>query len=201
LRISSVFSFRKPSADALRRVLAIESTLDVTYGAVGATFGKAPMPQGFVVDHTRVELGRGRTVFERAKRALTKWRQFDLGWLEAFPTDTPLRVGETVLVLARVGGMWWGNAARIVYAVDESTTAVARFGFAYGTLPAHVERGEERFLIEWDRESDVVSYDILAFSRPRHYLVRLNSHRARTMQKRFAVESTTAMKRYIAEEE
>ena len=146
-----------------------------------------------------MELGPGQAVFERAKRALSKWRQFDLGWLEAFPEDTPIRVGETVFVLARAvacGGpmrpglcMPWMRVRRLL-AVWLCVWDVA----------GHVERGEERFLIEWDRASDVVSFDILAFSRPKHYLVRLNSRRARTMQKRFAVESTAAMKRYVTEE-
>jgi uncharacterized protein (UPF0548 family) len=193
-----MFSLRKPSIDALRRILARESALDLTYRAVGATFGQASMPAGYAVDCTRVELGRGQAVFDRAKTRLARWRQFQLGWLEAFPDDTPIRAGETVLVIARAGGMWWTNAARIVYAVDEDSPASSRFGFAYGTLPGHVESGEERFLIEWDRTTDIVSYDILAFSRPRHFLVRLNRRRARAMQKRFAAESTTAMQRYVA---
>ncbi len=96
-----------------------------------------------------------------------------------FPNDTPIRAGETVLVIARAGGMWWTNAARIVYVVDESDAAKSQFGFAYGTLPGHVETGEERFLIEWDRATDNVSFEILAFSRPKHLLVRLNKRRAR----------------------
>ncbi len=50
---------------------------------------------------------------------------------------------------------------------------MSRFGFAYGTLPGHVESGEERFLVEWDRGDDAVWYDILAFSRPNHVLTRL----------------------------
>ena len=71
---------------------------------------------------------------------------------------------------------------------------VSRFGFAYGTLPGHVESGEERFLIEWDLETDVVHFDILAFSRLRHFLVRLNRRRARAMQKRFSAEAAAAMR-------
>ncbi len=179
--------------------MAFESTLDLTYTAVGATFGQVPMPEGFIVDRTRVELGQGRAVFERAKRALVGWRQFQLEWLETFPVDAPIQIGETVIVLARAGGMWWANAARIVFVVDDSSETISRFGFAYGTLPGHVESGEEKFVIEWDRATDVVSFEIVAFSRPKHYLVRLNKRRARTMQKRFATESTAAMKRCVAE--
>jgi uncharacterized protein (UPF0548 family) len=195
-----VFSFRKPSISTLRRILTFESTLDLTYAAVGATFGQLPMPEGFTVDRTRIELGQGHAVFERAKRALVEWRQFQLEWLETFPVDAPIHVGETVIVLARAGGMWWANAARIVFVVDDSSETISRFGFAYGTLPGHVESGEEKFVIEWDRATDVVSFEIVAFSRPKHYLVRLSKRRARTMQKRFATESTAAMKRYVAEE-
>jgi uncharacterized protein (UPF0548 family) len=195
-----MLTFRKPSIDALREIRARQSALDFTYPAVGATCGKQPMPAGFVVDRTRVELGYGPVVFERAKRAIAEWRQFRLDWLELFPNDTPIRAGETVLVIARAGGVWWTNAARIVYVVDESDAAKSQFGFAYGTLPGHVETGEERFLIEWDRATDNVSFEILAFSRPNHFLVRLNKRRARAMQKRFAEESTAAMHRYAAKE-
>ena len=68
-------------------------------------------------------------------------------------------------VIARRLGLWWLNACRIVYVVDEPGP-VSRYGFAYGTLPDHAGSGEERFLVEWDRASGEVWYDILAFSRP-----------------------------------
>jgi uncharacterized protein (UPF0548 family) len=194
-----MFTFRKPSVDALREIRAHQSALDFTYAAVGATCGKQPMPAGFIVDRTHIELGRGSAVFERAKRALCGWRLFQLDWLEVFPNDTPICAGEVVLVIARAG-VWWTNAARIVYVVDEGDAAKSQFGFAYGTLPGHVETGEERFLIEWDRATDNVSFEILAFSQPKHFLVRLNKRRARAMQKRFAQESTAAMHRYAAKE-
>src|SRR5262245_46391050 len=48
-----------------------------------------------------------------------------------------------------------------------SQRPVNRHGFASGTLPAHAESGEERFIVEWDRADGGVWYDILAFSRPR----------------------------------
>jgi uncharacterized protein (UPF0548 family) len=190
-------SFLKPNPAALRRTLAAQSQLDFTYPNVGATANLSHSPfdisDSFNVDHTRVELGDGPAVFERAKAALGSWQQFGLGWLEVFPPGAPLRAGETVLVLARAGGLWWTNAARIVYTIDDRLAS--RYGFAYGTLPAHVESGEERFLIEWDRTTDRVYFDILAFSHPRNVLVRLNHRRARAMQKRFASEAAAAIKR------
>ena len=73
----------------------------------------------------------------------------------------------------------------------------ARFGFAYGTLPGHVESGEERFLVEWDRESNRVSYDIVAFSKPNHWLTRLGYPLVRRTQKRFGRESAAAMFRAV----
>lgn len=70
---------------------------------------------------------------------------------------------------------------------------VKRFGFAYGTLPDHAGSGEERFLIEWDREDDSVWYDILAFSRLRHFLARLGYPWVRRVQKKFGRESAAVM--------
>jgi uncharacterized protein (UPF0548 family) len=162
---------------------------------VGATADSQPLPAGYKLDHTRVSLGSGAATFEHACTALRRWEQFRLGWCDAFPGDTPLHVGQTVVVVARVLVSWWTNAARIVYTINESTDAVSRFGFAYGTLPGHVESGEERFLVEWDRATDQIFYDIRAFSRPRHILSRLGYPFARAMQKRFARNSAAAMQR------
>jgi uncharacterized protein (UPF0548 family) len=120
-----------------------------------------------------------------------------LGWVEAWPADTPIRAGETVAVLIRAFGLSWLNAARIVYVVNETTDSTTRFGFAYGTLPGHVEAGEERFLIEWDLAANGVFYDIYAFSRPRHVLTHLAPWQVRRMQKRFRDDSVAAMLRAV----
>jgi len=140
-----VITLRKPSIDVRRRILATESTRDLTYTAVGATSDEASIPIGYAVDRTRIELGRGQVVFDRAKTAFAGWRQFHLGWVEALPDDTPIRVGETVLVIARAAGVWWTNATRIVYVVDEDSPATSRFGFAYGTLPDHGKAAKSAF--------------------------------------------------------
>jgi uncharacterized protein (UPF0548 family) len=187
---------RKPALKAIEDYVADQSALEFTYADVGAT-ARTP-PRGWVVDRTRVELGRGEGAFDRARSALERWKHFDLGWVEAWPADTPIRANETVAVMIRAFGLWWINSARIVYVVEETLESAARFGFAYGTLPGHVEAGEERFLVEWDRATDRVSYDIFAFSRPRHILTRLGKWQVRRMQKRFAQDSTTAMVRAVS---
>jgi uncharacterized protein (UPF0548 family) len=187
---------RKPSPATIRGFLAQQSRLDLTYTAVGAT--AAVPPAGYVVDRTRTRLGAGEGVFQAAKAALQRWQQFRLGWVEAVPQNTPIKTGSVVAVVARAVGLWWLNACRIVYSVDE-VESVRRFGFAYGTLPAHVGTGEERFLIEWDRSDNSVWYDILAFSRPNLLLTRLGYPMVRRTQKRFARDSADAMRRTVGE--
>jgi uncharacterized protein (UPF0548 family) len=119
-----------------------------------------------------------------------------LGWVEAWFPETPLEPGQVVVVMGWAMGLWWLNACRIVYTVDESGP-ITKFGFAYGTLPGHVETGEERFLIEWDRDTDTVWYDILAFSQPRHFLTRLGYPLVRRLQKRFGRDSAASMFRAV----
>jgi uncharacterized protein (UPF0548 family) len=189
-----MLSLRKPSADALRRFLAAQRELPFTYGAGGAT-AEVP-PAGYVVDRTRIRLGEGEPVFRSAVAALRRWEQFRLGWVEAWPPDTPIRAGEVVAVMGRAVGVWWLNACRVVYVVDEAGPT-PKFGFAYGTLPGHVESGEERFLVEWDRGDDVVWFDVLAFSRPHHVLTRLGYPVVRRLQRRFGRDSAAAMVRAV----
>ncbi|HEY4233352.1 MAG TPA: DUF1990 domain-containing protein [Lacipirellulaceae bacterium] len=190
-----MLSLRKPTDESIRRFLEGQAKLGFTYPAVGATANEPPT--GYVVDHTRVELGEGEAVYRAACAAFQRWGQFRLGWVEAVPPETPIRVGANVAVVARVNGLWSMNASRIVYVVDEAGP-MTRFGFAYGTLPDHVETGEERFLIEWDRADNRVRYDILAFSRPRHVLARLGNPMMRRMQKKFGRDSVAAMLRAVA---
>lgn len=185
-----MLSWRKPSAESTRRFLTAQAKLDFSYSAVGATANQ--LPAGFVVDQTRIKLGEGEPVFQAAIAALQRWRQFDLGWLEAWSPKTPIQTGEVVAIVARAIGLWWLNACKIVYVVDESGP-ISRFGLAYGTLPDHAGRGEERFLIEWDQADNSVWYDILAFSRPNYFLTRLGYPIVRCMQKRFGRESAAAM--------
>jgi uncharacterized protein (UPF0548 family) len=186
-----MFLFRKPSSQKIREFLAAQARLDLTYRAVGAT--AAVPPPGYVVNHTRIKLGTGEKVFLTAKAALQRWEQFRLGWLEASTSETPIKEGQVVAILARSIGLWWLNACRIVAVVDEDD----RFGFAYGTLPDHAGTGEERFLIERDDQDSSVWYDILSFSRPRHFLVRIGSLYMRVVQKRFGRESAAAMLRVV----
>ena len=185
-----MLSLKKPSTESIRQFLAGQVTCDFTYAAVGAT-ARTP-PSGYVVDHTRIKLGEGEQAFHSARAALQRWQHFQLGWVEAWPPDALIQPGQVVAVLGRAVGLWGLNACRIVYVVDELGPEKI-FGFAYGSLPSHVASGEERFLVEWNQSDNVVWYDILAFSKPNHFLTQLGYPVVRRMQKRFARDSAAAM--------
>ena len=134
----------------------------------------------------------GQETYERAVAALRRWQQFNLGWVKIVPDTTPLEVGATVAIRAKTFGFWSLSASRIVYLINEEGP-IKKFGFAYGTLTNHVERGEERFTIEWHANDGAVWYDILAFSRPNQFFVKLGYPLARRLQRRFAKESLSTM--------
>ncbi|MCS7078622.1 MAG: DUF1990 domain-containing protein [Chloracidobacterium sp.] len=186
---AKIFCFTEPTPEQVDAFLAAQAALPVTYEGEGATRDAVALPAGYTVDRTRISLGYGRVVFERAVAAMRRWTMFAMPWLRLYYTDTPLEVGRVVAVVPWHFGFWSLNACRIVYVVAEER----RFGFGYGTLPAHVESGEERFLIEWDAADDEVCYDILAFSRPAHPLAQLACPVTRLFQKRFAADSRRAM--------
>lgn len=110
--------------------------------------------------------------FEAAKAARQRRQQFQLGWVEPWSSETPLQAGQVVAMMGWDVGCWWLNSCRIKDTVDEAGP-MTKFGFAYRTLSGHIEIGEERFLIEWDQDTDKVFYNILTCSRPNHFLTRL----------------------------
>jgi uncharacterized protein (UPF0548 family) len=181
----------RPTPDDVRRHLEIQRQLPFSYEAVGATRAGC-MPAGFDRDHNRELIGAGAPVFAAACAALRAWAMFapPLVWIE--PRGIPIVPGEVAGVVAHALGLWWLNAARIVYVIDEPR----RFGFAYGTLPGHVERGEERFSVEW-LEDDTVWYDLKAFSRPGYWGARLAKPLARRLQRRFVRLSKEAMREAV----
>lgn len=185
-----MFLLREPAEEVVRRFIAAQAKLPFSYAEVGAT--QTQSPSGYTVDHNRVTLGRGEDTYRRAVHALHIWKQFDLGWVKIVPPGTLVEAGAVVAVKARAFGLWSLNACRIVYLMAEDPQLKARFGFAYGTLPDHVECGEERFTVEW-HEDDSVCYDIFAFSRPQHAAVKLGWPLARLLQKRFAKDSLAVM--------
>lgn len=184
-----MFLLRKPSEAAIRQFLSAQQDRQFSYPAVGAT--RAGVPAGYQVDHNRVRVGTGPVAFERAVAAVRRWEMFHLGWTTLCWRNAPIAAGSTVAMLASFG-FWTLNACRIVYVIEEDGP-VQRYGFAYGTLPDHVERGEERFMIEWRHDDDSVWYDILAYSRPHHILAWIGYPVVRMLQRRFARDSKRAM--------
>ena len=185
-----MFLLSAPNITMVHRFLAARENEPYSYTEIGAT--AAVIPSDYVIDHNRQFLGTGAETFERATKAVRGWRMFAFPWVEIVSIDTPIEVGRTVAIAVRHYGFYSLNAARIVYTIDESGEQT-RFGFAYGTLLEHGEIGEERFMVEYDRESGEVWYDLLAFSRPGSLLAKLGYPLSRGLQKEFARDSKAAM--------
>jgi len=192
-----MYAFRKPSDQRISRCLAAQQQLAFSYVVRGATRNEDSSP-GYTIDHNRIYLGSGRDVYEAAKQALQSWRHFQLGWVHKHQPDRPPIVGDTVGVLAQAMGLWVLNVCRVVY-VTEEQQPLRRYAFAYGTLPRHVESGEERFQVEW-HEDDSVWYDIYAFSRPNQLITKLAYPYARRKQRQFAKNSMQAMRIAVNEQ-
>jgi uncharacterized protein (UPF0548 family) len=189
-----MFLLRRPDPQWLQSLRTRHADRPLSYGHPRCTRGD--VPPGFTVDRYRVCLGHGEATFLQARRALQDWRMMRLGWLEPC-WQAELRCGELAGVLAHLYGLWSVNLCRMVDTFDEPGP-IARFGFAYGTLAEHVEQGEERFTVEWRMADNTVWYEILAISRPRHWLARLGYPLTRRLQRRFGRESLLAMQRAVA---
>lgn len=181
----------RPNDAAVARLLDEQCGEPYSYAEVGATRDET-LPAGYDHGHADVTLGSGADTFAAARDAVCAWAMFDLAWMELSRPDGPPAPGVCVAPVARTLGLWSVNVARVVYLVDESR----RFGFAYGTLPAHAERGEEIFLVHHDAD-DVVRYDVRAFSRPQLWFSRIGKPIVAARQRRFRADSCAAMRRAV----
>ena len=185
-----MFLLNEPTVADIRNYLTYQSRKSLSYRDRGVT-RTATVPDDFILDHHRVQLGKGEETWQRARRALLTWRMFKTDFTRLCWPYKRIEQGAIVGVLALHYGFWSLNATRIVYVVDEDVP-VRRYGFAYGTLGTHALSGEERFLVEWLAD-DTVWYDIYTLSQPRHWAARYGYPWLRRLQKRFARSSMNAM--------
>jgi uncharacterized protein (UPF0548 family) len=199
-----MFLLRRPTDVEIRDYLAQQADQPLSYDFAGETRGEPTSRRGWRVDRHRVLLGRGESVYCRACRAIECWQMFPPAVATVCWPESPI-VGTAVAVLYWAAPMrlWLLFPARVIYVVDEVVQRggghVQRFGFAYSTLPDHPERGEERFLVEWNHADDSVWYDLLAISQPAHWLARLGYFYTRYEQARFRRLSGAAMQRAVNE--
>lgn len=191
----------RSTADSLEKTRTSQSSLPFTYpyDLIGGA-DRLETPRGYRRTHFRTQLGVGEDVRRSACRALDCWDQFPSKWISVHPPNGPATIGSTILIVARAFGIDWVNPCRIIaHFNSHDSEGGSRYGYAFGTLPGHMASGEERFMIEFDTAGRVW-YDVRAFSKFRHPLVRLVTPVAKSMQSRFARESIEAMRQAVAKE-
>jgi uncharacterized protein (UPF0548 family) len=177
------------SDEELVEIARAAERLAFSYAEVGASRGSAP--SGYRADHYSVVLGDSAATFGRAVDGLRQWRAHRGAHLRVAPPNAPISTGQTVVVAASIGVITAIAPCRIVYVIDESH----RFGFAYGTLIGHPERGEESFVIS--RSADRVTFDVDAFSRPASRLAQLAAPVGRRIQTSTTGRYLSALKDFV----
>lgn len=179
--------FSKPTEKFLLKFHKAQAKLPFSYAAQAAT-QDLDFPKGYNHDRYKAFLGKGEDCWQAAKAALSNWQMFPKAWTRIYPSNAPQTVGQTVVVIIKLGPIYWLNGAKVVYRLDEDR----QFGFAYGTLTNHAEEGEELFLVSRDEEGQVF-FELKAFSLPHHPLAKLGKPVVRRLQKRFARDARKTM--------
>jgi len=196
-----MWSLQKPTTEVVDSFLAQVADSPFSYEEVGISQGggnaedNRHWPGDF--DHQRGLLGEGEEAYLAACGAVASWQMFPDRWTAIYRGNVVPQNGNVVALAIRTFGLWSLSACRVVEAFDESGPTRC-FGFAYGTLPTHVESGEERFAVEMDQQGRVW-YDLRAWSRPKHILTRVGYPVARIMQARFRRDSLAALRRAVAD--
>jgi len=169
-----VLSLLRPSAATLGELVSGQAGCDLTYPEVGATADT--LPPGYRHDRWEVDLGAfDDGTFRRLAIALRHWQR---GSGFTIAPGGPVTAGLTFALAVRLPVGYVTGAGRVVYVTDQPE----KYGFAYGTLPAHPEQGEEAFHVAGDRGRLV--FALTAFSRPRHPAARLGGPLTRALQLR-----------------
>jgi uncharacterized protein (UPF0548 family) len=169
-------------------LLATARLASPTYAEIGASRDEV-LPSGY--HHVRLEERIGdAAAFERACVGLRTWAAHEGAGLRIYP-DEPVAPDATVIGVTSIGPVQMVVACRIVAMFKEPDV----FGFAYGTLPGHPERGEESFTLE--RRGGDTYFTVQAFSKPVDPLARLSGPVGRAVQRSVSRRYVTALRRFV----
>lgn len=182
---------RRPSDDHRAALLARCQNDDLTYAPFGCSLDDTT-PDGLTRRAWSTMLAATQDAFTRAVDALSNWRVQEGSGL-IVRSDGPMAVGTNVAMSAPLPLTGYIDVTcRVVAVIDEPD----RFGFAYGTLSVHPERGEEAFVVS--RDDDTVRFDVTAVSAHANVISRLTSPVANRLQAAASQRYLRAMERLAA---
>lgn len=159
-----LWHLRRPSDEHLRDLLVSARSDELRYEPVGRSLGGAT-PHG-LTRHRWTGMLPGPDPFDRAVAVLGSWG-VQRGSGLAVVADGDVAVGVNVALAAPLPVGFVTATCRVVAVVDEPD----RYGFAYGTLGHHPERGEESFVVRRGA-GGTVTFEIVAVSRPHQWIAR-----------------------------
>ena len=136
--------------------------------AAGRTPAELGLRRWTIIDHQEV-LGHGEECFREASSRLLTWRAHRRAGVRAE------RLGP--LVRLHIGPL---TSSCLVLKEEQTDT---RTVLVYGTLPSHVELGEEAFIVDIASDGTVTGR-VIAFSRHSWWLAKLGGPVARAVQRR-----------------
>lgn len=157
------FRWGRPRSSTLAAMLAAAERVGFTYDHLGSSITDGSESElsrarvdavnaGRVFRQVEVLLGSDAESFDSARTSLRHWACHRGINAAIYPELAPINEGQTVLVCLPAGPGMIVVPNRIVTVVDEAN----RFGFAYGTLEGHQERGEESFIVEQQSDGSVL---------------------------------------------
>lgn len=158
--------------------------MTVTYPEVGAT-RTGELPAGYRHVRRRVAVS-GLAAVAAGMRA---WGIHRGAGLAVRAAGEPA-VGLEFRSGSRVGPLRLWVPCRIVWVRDEPDV----YGYGFGTLPGHPERGEEAFVVTRDADGSAW-FEVLAFSRPATWYARLGGPVTRRLQDRITDGYLSAARR------
>ena len=161
-----MLSLTRPGSDRLEELRRAAGGDEPTYAPLGSTItGSTPAGFGSAAHHRYLS----DADWDLARESVRSWAGHRAARIEIAPDRPPIRPGTDVAMAVPVLGLHVTAVCRIVAVVDEADS----FGFAYGTLPHHPERGEEVFLVS--RRPMGVRFEIRSFSRPNAWFTRIGA--------------------------
>ncbi|BCB77654.1 DUF1990 family protein [Phytohabitans flavus] len=165
-----------------------------TYPETGATL-RGPLPAGYRHLRRRMRVGAGAKAYASAVEAVLTWRMHKAMGVRVQASAPRAAAGVTVTTRPSLGPVGLDAPCVVVWAEHGERQG----GFGYGSVGRHPLRGEEAFVVTRD-EDDTVWLEIVAFSRPVLWWLRLAGPLLPVFQRFYAQRCGAALRRLVRSE-
>lgn len=195
-----MIGLRKYDNEKLEKLIENKNKIQLSYEDIGLA-KRQQSPPNYHTNSYSTKIGQGRKVYEHAQQIITDLDHLQFNWISCHTSTDKLGLGTFISIQSRLLGLRGLAISQIIEIIDREDSNTIEYGYVMGTTHYHIVRGEEAFIIKYEKDTGIVTYTIYSYSKTNGLLVTLASPLIRNKQRQFVRSAANYLQSQVQQEE